>query len=316
MAQPNEPQLPHARHAQPATPARHARHAAGKLGSLLSLACLVLAVAGFAVLDTTTKWVTAEVPLGMALWALFLVQVLVYSLLLVLTGRVRYLRAAAGPAQWWRGLLLLAVQLLAFLSLHYLPVGEFTAVAMTTPLVVTLLAGRFLGEQVSWVRVLLVLGGLAGTLVIARPGGAAFGWALLLPLLLVAVNVAYQLLTSWMARTHDALVTLFYTSAVALLAASLPLPWYWTLPLDAAHVGALLLMGLAASSANLLFVKAFERDRASSLMPYMYLQIGFGILGGWVVFDHVPDALTLAGMALIAGCGVVGGLLTLHEHRH
>jgi drug/metabolite transporter (DMT)-like permease len=50
-------------------------------------------------------------------------------------------------------------------------------------------------------------------------------------------------------------------------------------------------------------------------MPYMYLQIGFGILGGWLVFDHVPDFWALVGMAMIAACGVAGGWLTLHESR-
>jgi len=50
-------------------------------------------------------------------------------------------------------------------------------------------------------------------------------------------------------------------------------------------------------------------------MPYMYLQIGFGILGGWLVFDHVPDFWALVGMGMIAACGVAGGLLTLYETR-
>ena len=72
--------------------------------------------------------------------------------------------------------------------LHYLPVGEYTAMAMTTPLLVTMLASRFLGEHVSIFRLTLVGGGLAGTLVIVRPGSNAIGWAMLFPLALVLVN--------------------------------------------------------------------------------------------------------------------------------
>jgi len=281
--------------------------------SLVLVAC---ACACFATLDTSAKRVTASLPLPQALWFLFLFQTLAYTGLVVWGGRLDLLRRAHWGAQIGRGALLLGVQTLAFLSLQYLPVGEFTAVAMLTPLLVTLLAGRMLGEHVSWYRIALVLVGLAGTLVIVRPGNAMLGWAIVLPLALVAANAAYQLLTSWMGRSQDTWVTLLCTSAVCLLMLT-PLVGLQGIPLGhGLPIGGLLLMGLAATSGNVLFVKAFESASANSLMPYMYLQIGFGILGGWWVFDHVPDALSLLGMVMIAGCGVVGGVLSLWEaHR-
>jgi drug/metabolite transporter (DMT)-like permease len=276
---------------------------------------LVVAMAGFVVLDTTTKLVTASVPMLMALWVLFLVQT-------VVTGG--YVLAVRGPASLktarlglhaMRGSLLLVVQVLAFFSLKYLPVGEYTALAMTTPLVVTLLATRFLGEHVSPLRLVLVALGLVSTLVIVRPGSNAIGWAMLLPLGLVLVNAAYQLLASKMARTEDAVSTVFFTCCTAMLLSSLPLAWVWQPVADLNLWLGLLLMGLAAAGGNLFFILAFERAPAATLMPYMYLQIGFGILAGWLVFDHVPDFWALVGMGMIAACGVAGGLLTLHETR-
>jgi drug/metabolite transporter (DMT)-like permease len=50
-------------------------------------------------------------------------------------------------------------------------------------------------------------------------------------------------------------------------------------------------------------------------MPYMYAQIAFAMLGGWLVFDHVPDQLSVVGMGLIALCGTAGGMLTVYELR-
>lgn len=279
------------------------------------LLLLVAALACFAVLDTTTKWVTAEVPQMMALWVLFGVQAL---------GSSSYVWAKRGRAgvrttypglHLTRGALIAVVQVLVFFSLDVLPVGEFTALAMTTPLLVTLLAARVLGEHVSALRLLLVAGGLAGTLVIVRPGSNALGWALLLPVGLVLVNAVFQLLTSRMARTEDAVTTLFYTSVTAFVIMSLPLAWFWQPIAEPRLWLGMLLMGLAASAGNLLFILAFERAPAATLMPYMYLQIGFGILGGWLVFDHVPDALALVGMGLVALCGIAGALLTVHEAR-
>jgi drug/metabolite transporter (DMT)-like permease len=291
-------------------PQQRVRHSAW--GALL---LLVVAMAGFVVLDTTTKVVTASVPALMALWVLFLLQALLTSAYVLVVRGWASLKTARLGLHLTRGSLLWLVQLLAFLSLKYLPVGEYTALAMTTPLVVTLLATRFLGEHVSVFRLVLVAGGLISTLVIVRPGSNAIGWALLLPLALVLVNAAYQLLASKMARTEDAVSTLFYTCATALVLSSLPLAWVWQ-PIREVNLWlGLLLMGVAAAAANWLFILAFERAAAATLMPYMYLQIGFGILGGWLVFDHMPDFWALVGMGMIAACGVAGGLLTLHESR-
>jgi drug/metabolite transporter (DMT)-like permease len=280
-----------------------------------ALLLLVVAMACFVVLDTTTKVVTASVPMLMALWVLFLVQALVTGGYVLAARGLASLKTAHPGLHATRGGLLLVVQLLAFLSLKYLPVGEYTALAMTTPLVVTLLATRFLGEHVSPLRLVLVGLGLVSTLVIVRPGSNAIGWAMLLPLGLVLVNAAYQLLASKMARTEDAVTTVFFTCSTALLLCSLALPWIWQ-PIGALNLWlGLLLMGLAAAGGNLLFILAFERAPAATLMPYMYLQIGFGIVGGWLVFDHMPDFWALVGMGMIAACGVAGGLLTLYETR-
>jgi len=286
-----------------------------KSSAVGGLLLLIAAMSCFAVLDTTTKGVTASVPLLMALWVLFLVQTVAAGGYVLLARDRASLKTTCIRLHLTRGALMLTVQMLAFFSLHYLPVGEFTAMAMTTPLLVTLLASRFLGEHVSIFRLALVAGGLVGTLVIVRPGSNAMGWALLLPLALVLANSAFQLLASKMARTEDAVTTLFYTCLTALVLTSLPLAWVWV-PIDSLSLWlGLLLMGIAAAGGNLLFILAFERAPAATLMPYMYLQIGFGILGGWLMFDHIPDFWALVGIGLVAACGVAGGLLTLYEMR-
>jgi drug/metabolite transporter (DMT)-like permease len=211
--------------------------------------------------------------------------------------------------------LLAVVTGLAFSSLKFLPVGEFTAIVMTVPLLVTLLAARTLGEHVSPQRVWLVCGGFVGTLIIVRPGTEVFGWPLLVPLALVMVNAAFQLLTSKMARTEDAMTTQFYTTWVGTALTSVPLFWFWVPVTETRVLLELVLMGVAGATGHFLLIMAFERSPAGALMPYMYSQIGFAMLGGWLVFDHVPDQLSLLGIGLIALCGTAGGLLTVYELR-
>jgi drug/metabolite transporter (DMT)-like permease len=217
--------------------------------------------------------------------------------------------------QLLRGALLFSSSLFAFFSLKYMPVGEFTAVVMITPLVVTLLAATSLGERVSVLRWLLVAGGFVGTLVILRPGDDGFSAALLLPVGLVISNAAFQVLTSRLARTEDPVTMQLYTGWVGTALASLTLPFVWTLPPDLATWLRLLFMGLMATIGHFLLILAYARAPASTLAPYGYAQIGFAMIGGWLVFTHVPDAWSLAGMALVAACGALGAWLTVRESR-
>ena len=74
-------------------------------------------------------------------------------------------------------------------------------------------------------------------------------------------------------------------------------------------------MGFLATIGHFLLILAYMRAPAASLTPYLYTQIGFAVLGGWLVFDHVPDQWTLIGMALVALCGAMGAWLTVREGR-
>jgi drug/metabolite transporter (DMT)-like permease len=282
---------------------------------MAGIGLLIAAVVCFAVLDTTTKRITAEVPLLMAVWARYFFQAVVTSALILPKTGLAVLKTDNLSLHITRGVLLMVVTVLAFSSLRVMPVGEFTAIVMTTPLLVTLLAARLLGEHVSPIRLVLVAGGFIGTAIIVRPGGDAMGWAMLLPLGMVVANAAFQLLTSKMGRTEASMTTQFYTSWIGALLASVPLYWIWTSIDNPALWLGLLLMGVAGAAGHMLMIMAFGRAPAATLMPYMYLQIGFAMLGGWLMFKHIPDHLSLIGIGLIAACGTAGGLLTLYESR-
>ena len=283
--------------------------------ALAGIGLLVLAVACFAVLDITTKVVSMSVPVVMALWFRYVFQAMATTVtMLPVRGRAM-LRTAHPKFQCLRGVLLLTSSALAFFSLKYMPVGEFTAVVMITPLVITLLAALTLGERVSALRWALVAGGFAGTLVIIRPGGDAFDWVLLLPLGLVASNAWFQILTSRLVKTEDPVTMQFYTGWVGTLIASAALPFFWT-ELDSTALWAgLVFMGVMGSVGHFMMILAYARAPASTLTPFLYAQIGFAMLGGWLVFSHVPDQWSMLGMVMIAVCGAAGAWLTVREGR-
>lgn len=282
---------------------------------LAGIALVLAACACFAMLDTTTKFVSASVPLLMALWFRYAFQAVATSAVVLPRRGLSVLRTRHLPFQILRGLLLLTSSLLAFFSLRYMPVGEFTAIVMLAPLALTLLAATVLKEFVSPLRWLLVAGGFAGTLVIIRPGGETFSWASLLPLGLVVTNVWFQVLTSKLARTEDPVTTHLYTGWVGTLLSSLALPFVWRSIASASLWGFLCVMGAAATIGHFMLILAYQRAPAATLTPYLYAQIAFAMLGGLLVFDHVPDGLSLLGMATIGVCGAAGAWLTVLENR-
>ena len=283
--------------------------------ALAGIALVIAAGACFAALDTTTKYVSTAVPLLMALWFRYVFQAIATTAVVLPVRGMRIWRTRHLPWHLLRGVLLLTSSLLAFASLRYMPVGEFTAIVMITPLAITLLAATLLKERVSPLRWALVAGGFAGTLMIIRPGGGAFGWSSLLPLALVASNASFQVLTSKLARTEDPVAMHLYTGWTGTLLSAITLPFVWTALPDPWLWAALCFMGLTATVGHFMLILAYYRAPAATLTPYLYSQIGFAMLSGILVFSHVPDPLSLAGIGMIALCGAAGAWLTVREQR-
>ena len=283
--------------------------------TLQGIGLVVLALACFATLDTTTRHISTSISLLVALWFRYAIQAVITTVV-VWPGRGRRVFLTRHPKfQLARGLLLFACSILAFYSLKYMPVGEFTAIALLAPLVITVFAAWKLKEKIRPLRWTLLVGGFMGTLVIIRPGTHHFDWTVILPLMLVLTNSAFQLLTSQMTKTEDPITMHFYTGWIGTILASFVLPFVWEMPADWTVWLQLLIMGVLASIGHFLLILAYGRAPAATLTPYMYAQIAFGVVGGWVVFHHLPDEWTFMGMGLIALCGALGAWLTVHENR-
>ncbi len=287
---------------------RQPRFLSGMLLALTALAC-------FATLDTSAKVVALTLPVLLGLWFRYIFQAVITTAVMLPQRGRRLFHTRRLGAQLLRGLLLAVTSLFTFMSVKYLPVGEFTSIAMITPLVVTLLAASLLGEHVSRRRWALVAGGFLGTLIIVRPGGALFGWYTLLPLSMVTTYSAFQILTSQLVKTEDPVTMHVYTGWVGALLASLALPFVWVTPQTTTEWTALTLMGLMGTIGHFLLILAYHRAPAASLMPLLYAQIAFAMLGGWIVFRHVPDGWSLLGMAMIAICGAASAWLAVLESR-
>ena len=285
-------------------------------GKPAAIACTLAAVAFFSALDTTTKVLASAVSVVLLVWFRYLFQVLL-TVATADPARRRQLHRSQRPGlQVLRGATLITATVIAFYSLKFMPVAEFTAVVTLTPLFVTLLAVWRLGETVTPLEWGLVLGGMVGALVVIRPTHDLFHWATLLPLLLVLVNAVFQTLTRRLAEVDDAATTQFYTGCVGVVSATLLLPWVWQTadwPEGLRVWGLLFLLCVFGSVGHLLLIMAYARAPVATMTPFLYFQIVFATIAGWLVFGQVPDALAFAGMALVGVCGSLGTWLASRQ---
>ncbi len=286
---------------------------------LAGVALILLTTLCFAALDASAKLLSTVVPVLVMLWARYTVQAVAMGAWFAGTRRLGLLRSAHPRFQLVRGLLLLGVSAMSYLGLRDMPVAEFTAVVMLTPVIVTVLAALVYAEHVSPLRWALVAGGFAGALIILRPGSGLFGWVALFPALGALGFAVFQLLTRRLAGLEHPLTTHFHTGLIGSLACLLGLLVMhstWGLRLEqvyAADVGLLLLLGTLGTVGHLLLILAFGMAPISLLTPFTYMQIFFAALAGWLVFGHVPDRWAVAGMAVVAGCGAAAVWLNARE---
>jgi drug/metabolite transporter (DMT)-like permease len=147
---------------------------------------------------------------------------------------------------------------------------------------------------------------------IVQPGAEIFKGTSLFALGSAGCYAVYQI-TTRMVADEDPRVSLFYPALVGTLLMTFVWPWFgsridvaWT---DVAWLAGI---GVLGTIGHFLLILAFQRAPASALTPFTYIQVVFATLIGWLAYGDFPGMLTLAGMALIAGSGL---LLTWHERR-
>ncbi|WOB09931.1 DMT family transporter [Piscinibacter gummiphilus] len=276
----------------------------------------------FVTLDTTAKYLGQVLPIIVGLFARYAVQALLmggWLALRLLRGGSNLFRTAHPRFQLLRGTLLLATSALLFLGIRNMPVAEFTAVGMLSPVLVTVLAAIFLHEKVSPLRLALVAGGFAGALIVVRPGAGIFGWVALIPLTMALVYAGFQLLTRRLSNLEHPLTTHFYTGLVGALVVGAILAFQPASAWDAVRnappsIWALLmLVGVAGTVGHLCLILAVGMAPMATLMPFTFLQLGFASVAGYLVFNHVPDGWAFVGIAVVGVCGATSVWLNLRE---
>ncbi len=223
----------------------------------------------------------------------------------------------------FRGVCLVGAMLMFFLPLAQLGLAEVTAIFFTAPLLISLLSVPVLGEKLGIYRIGAVLIGLAGVVVIVRPGGEGFTFAYLMPIAAATSYALYQIVTRYI-RNEASLLSMVVVQNLVYFAAGIigviagyllvngPLEGeimgFLTRSLVVPHpheylflfVGGFIVLTLSFASAN-----AYSNLEATLIAPFEYVALPMAILWGIVFWGDWPDLQAWIGMSMIMGAGIL-----------
>lgn len=270
-----------------------------RLGILLMMS----GIAMFAIGEAMVKTLARDHAIAQIVWARYTFHAIVFLAIFHRAGIVRQMRTGRPGLQLTRSVLLLIATSCFFVALRYLPLADAVAINLVAPLLVTAFSIPILGERVGLRRWAAIVVGFVGALIIIRPGFGTMHWAVFMPLGTAVSYALYQILTRIAARTDAAHTSLFWTSAIGVLATSALVPFFWTPP-SATGWALMVATGASFGFGHYLLILGLERAAASVLSPFIYTQIVWATLLGIIVFGQYPDAFTLAGAGIVIASGL------------
>jgi drug/metabolite transporter (DMT)-like permease len=267
--------------------------------------CIMILAAGvLSMNDAATKYLAESYPMGQVLGLRQSAALLVILAYVWWSDSWRDLRIIDRSGQAWRAVAHVGSAVLIIWSLTLLPIATVTAIVFSSPIVVLIFSMRFLGEGVSWQRWAAVIVGFVGVLVIIRPGGVSFEWALMVAVAAAFVSGFRDLLTRRLSRTDTSISMLFWASVLLVILSLLTIPLGWE-PVTLIGAFWFVINGLLNAGAHFLMIEALRLGDAALVSPFRYTAILWAIITGFIVWHQLPDTFTLIGAALLVISGVL-----------
>lgn len=230
------------------------------------------------------------------------VSLLIVAVILALGGRgergFAQLRTSIPGFHLGRNVVHYVGQYSWFYVLPLLPLVQITAIDFSMPIWALLLAAAFLGERLTGRRIVAVLLGFCGVLVVLRPGVDSFEPAALIVLGASFCYAATFIITKRMTATEKPLAILFYMFLVQLLIGLAPaLPglivpeldrWPWVIA-----------VGVSGLAAHYCVTRAFIAAEASVVIPVDFLRLPAVGVAAWLLYGESGEIWHVAGAGLI-----------------
>lgn len=278
---------------------------------LIGIALMCGAVALFACLDTTAKYLNTQMDSLQIAWARYTSA---FVLTLIVSNPLthpRLLRTRSPKLQITRSLLLVGSTALNFLGLRWLQLDEALSIIFTFPLLVAIISGPMLGEWIGWRRWTAIGFGFVGVLLITRPGLGGMHPAALFTLGATICYGFYAVITRIVSRVDSNQTSLFYANFIGALVMLPVIPVVWQPPVDWVVALLMVMIGVLGSTGHYFLIAGHKLAPASVLSPFVYTQLIWVIIFGYLVFGQVPNSWTIAGAAIV----IASGLYLLYRER-
>ena len=266
---------------------------------------MMLSMMGFTINDMFIKSLNGELAVGQIMAIRGAILLLIVFVILWQQGLLRRLRELLAPTVVYRSVTEVCATLAFLTTLQALPFATIAAILQALPLAVAVGAAVFLGEPVGWRRWIAIAVGFVGVLIIIRPGLGGFQAMSLLVLLSVFFAAARDLFTRRLPASLPSLLvsgatTFAITGAGVVITASTG-TWQSV---------SLQQLGMMTMAACFLFfgyqfiVMAMRTGEVAYVVPFRYTSLVWAIGLGYLVFNEVPDTLTLLGSAIVIAMGM------------
>ena len=256
----------------------------------------------FCVADTIAKRLAGELAIVQITWTRYVVFALMAALLTTRRGGASFHTRAPWP-QLARGMCLVCSSLLFVLGIRDVGLAEAATIGFIGPILVTILAIPLLGERVNARRWLALAAGMAGVLVVLRPGTGAFRPEGLYRVASALFWSAGVILTRRMTATERAETTMFWSAVSGLIVLSVIIPFHFVPPTRTQLVLSIA-QGVLSSLGQWLVILSLRHAPVSTLAPYSYTQTLWMTIAGVLVFGVWPDGWTLLGAGIIIASGL------------
>jgi drug/metabolite transporter (DMT)-like permease len=287
---------------------------------------ILLALGGgliFSVNDLSIKFLSGDYALHQVILIRALISlVIIFAVIAMTEAGFRQLITRRPGGHLFRVCVVMVSNVTYFLGLAALPIADAVATAFIAPVLVTLLSALVLREPVGPRRWTAVGVGLAGVIVMMRPGAGVIQPAAILVLISALCYATSQMMTRHMGGTESAMTLNFYVQIGFVIVSSAMGIWVgdghlsgssdpsiaflfrdWVWP-PMADWPAFLGCGLSVGIGGLMVSQAYRTCEAGLIAPFEYIGMPMAIFWGAVVFGSFPDGTAWVGIALICGAGL------------
>lgn len=274
--------------------------------NLRGMTLMSLAMALFATADAFIKVLSQTHPQGQIILVAGIGGTVLFVLAALAAGQMPLTRDIAHPGVLAR----VAAEAIGTVgivtALALAPLSVVVAIMQSVPLIVTLGAALILREAVGWRRWTAIAVGLAGVLLILRPGAGEVSltalWAVL-----GAVCLAMRDLCTRLVPPSATNLQLGAWGFAGLIPAGLLLLGLGAAPTGPYTPGAIVLFAAVTGStvvAILAITMSMRMGEVSAIAPFRYMRLVFGLALAVLWFGERPDGATWIGAVLIAGAGL------------